>query len=233
MTSPEKARIDQYRTLFIRIERRLRAKTAMPNQGLRDVIRAYAKKHAGWKHAGSLEGLYQLRNVIAHNDGVVEYMSVPTAEALAELEVVEKALIAPPLAGKQFKRAVKVVAPKQTLSSVLRLIHDNDYSQFPVVEGRAISGLLTENGIAHWLARHAKAGTLRHDLTTAQVEHVLAVQRERNVHAVVSPGTPVTEVEHMFANRPTLEAVIVTPTGNPSLPVIGIATQWDILCLKR
>jgi len=107
-----------------------------------------------------------------------------------------------------FQRGVETISIHDTLSRALKIIEARDYSQFPVYEGRRFRGLLTENGVTRWLARHVS----------------------QSVSSVMLGDIPVSQVLQNEEERKN-QAVLVTASGDETESLLGIATRWDILHL--
>lgn len=115
----------------------------------------YAKNHAGWGDAELLKRIAKIRNVIVHDKTEpFHYPVVPTRAINEELRKCKERLITPARALPTFERTVEKISMNDTLTRVLKTINHRDYSQFPVYEDKRFLGMLTENGVIRWLARH-------------------------------------------------------------------------------
>lgn len=114
---------------------------------------------------------------------------------------------------------------------MLKTINHRDYSQFPVYEDKRFLGMLTENGVTRWLARHVVTTLSLVELDEIFVLHVLQSEEARNNHQFVAADMRVDEVTALFARQTLLEAVLITATGKHTEDLLGIATRWDILHL--
>jgi predicted transcriptional regulator len=111
---------------------------------------------------------------------------------------------------------------------VLKIIDERDYSQFPVYADKRFRGLLTENGVTRWLARHVAKTLSLVELDEIPIGHVLQNEEERKNHQFVSRNMRVDDVSALFAKQALLEAVLLTASGKESEKLLGIATRWDI-----
>lgn len=232
MGDDDRRRIQRFRESFNRVEATILKGLGKPGAKLKPCITEYAKRNPQWPDHARLLGLADIRNVLAHSDGLAERMAVPTPEALLAIKAIEERLLSPERVHERFKRRVTTIRPDSSVRVVLELVHKHDYSQFPIIEGRQVTGLLTENGLARWLAAHVKRQTSMLDLEHTVASTVLEVQAGAENHRFVGPKATLEEVVWMFAENPTLEAVLVTPKATPLTPLIGIATRWDILEVK-
>jgi predicted transcriptional regulator len=229
----ESARTRVFLNSINRVEKELQRALGDSDAKLKVATRKYAQSHPQWADEHELLALADIRNILAHNDGIPHRMAIPTPEAVNAIKAIEKRLFSPELAGQRFRRSVRRIGPGTPILSILKLVHALDYSQFPVVEGGKVVGLLTENGLARWLAKHATDATTQLDLKRTNASTILKSQESSKAYGFVSGQCTVDEVVCMFSNAPILEAVIVTQSGAPALPLVGIATRWDILELKK
>jgi predicted transcriptional regulator len=200
--------------------------------GFTKVVGKYAERHPGWRDAELLRRIAKIRNLIVHDKiEPFNYPVIPTPAVNEELRKCKEKLINPDRALLTFKRAVHVISIHNTLTQVLRIIDHRDYSQFPVYEDKQFRGLLTENGVTRWLARHVVRNLSLVELDEIFVSHVLQSEEVRKNHQFVPGDMPVDEVSELFAKQAMLEAVLVTATGKQTEDLLGVATRWDILQL--
>lgn len=196
------------------------------------LVHNYAKGHAGWGDAELLKRIAKIRNVIVHDKTEpFHYPVVPTRAINEELRKCKERLITPARALPTFERTVEKISINDTLTRVLKTINHRDYSQFPVYEDKRFLGMLTENGVTRWLARHVVTTLSLVELDEIFVLHVLQSEEARNNHQFVAADMRVDEVTALFARQTLLEAVLITATGKHTEDLFGIATRWDILHL--
>jgi predicted transcriptional regulator len=196
------------------------------------LVHKYAKSHAGWGDAELLKRIAKIRNVIVHDKTEpFHYPVVPTPAINEELRKCKERLINPARALPTFQRRVETISIDDTLTRVLKTIIHREYSQFPVYEDKRFRGMLTENGVTRWLARHVARTLSLVELDDIFVSHVLQNEEARKNHQFVAGDVRVDEVTALFAKQTLLEAVLVTASGNHTEDLLGIATRWDILHL--
>jgi CBS domain-containing protein len=100
-----------------------------------------------------------------------------------------------------------------------------------VYEDKRFRGLLTENGVTRWLARHVSQSVSSVRLGDIPVLQVLQNEEERKNLQFVRHDMRVDDVTALFAKQTLLEAVLVTASGDDTENLLGIATRWDILHL--
>lgn len=200
--------------------------------GFTSLVHKYAERHPGWRDTELLRRVAKIRNLIVHDKTEpFNYPVIPTPAVNEELRKCKEQLINPARALPRFKRAVEVISIHDTLTRVLKTIDHRDYSQFPVYENKRFRGMLTENGVTRWLARHVVRNLSLVELDEIFVSHVLQSEEVRQNHQFVPGDMPVDEVSTLFAKQALLEAVLVTASGKQTEDLLGIATRWDILQL--
>jgi len=205
------------------------------HSSFRSLVDLYAKRNRWWKHADQLRIFAGLRNVIVHDKiEAYKYVCVPAEESVASIEKIRDSLINPEKAATKFRRDVVTITPDDSLATVLKLIKDRQYSQFPVCERaqeRCVKfvGLLTENGITRWLAQRAASELSLIELSKVPVAEVLPVQEQRPNYQFVAQDMPVEQIAYLFHENTYLEAVLMTQHGGEREKLLGIATRGDIL----
>lgn len=194
------------------------------------LVKEYSRRHLGWRDSELLRTIAEIRNVIVH--GKTEpyrYVAVPTPPIVEQLRNCRERLINPARAIPRFQRTVKVVSTHDSLATVLKIIHDRAYSQFPVYKEERFRGLITENGITRWLARRIAEGLSIVKLEEVSVEQVLQNEEKRRNYAFVQRDMRLDDVRSLFAEQVLLEAVLITANGKETEKLLGIATRWDLL----
>jgi len=182
---------------------------------------------------GTLKTVTNVRNMLVHDRvNSRHYPVVPTAPFVEEVERLRDRIRHPILVLPTFQKQVETVSISEPLSAILKVIDQRAYSQFPVYDRSTYKGLLTENGITRWLARHVS-----NKLSLVELDEVtvrMALREEENTRSnsrFVPQATTVGEVKALFSKHELLEAVLITSTGNAKEELLGIATRWDIVQL--
>lgn len=214
---------------FNEIDKHMREELGVGRElGFVEVLNRFIERRPKLKGLKQLKVYANLRNVAVHTREFKNPLFDPSDAAVKGLEEIRGRLIKSVTAGDRFKRLVKTVTPEDSLIDVLGHVFSNDFSQFPVYTDSKFEGLLTENGLTRWLAAHVRAEDSLIELREHRVEDVMAMEEHKTAAKLVGSSVPVDVVEAMFADDPTLEAVIVTNSGKPHEKPIGIATTWDI-----
>lgn len=199
------------------------------NTPFKDRVRLYESQLGTWSFADLLLRAADVRNLLAHGrTAPYEYAAIPTRSIARELSRCRDALLHPEHVDQRYLREVVRVSPDDSLTSVLRLVNEHDFSQFPVYIGDKCRGLLTENGITRWLAANLASGTSTMDLERATVGAALRKEEAPRNYRFVRPDKPVDHVRAMFVKEANLEAVLISETGTKAERPIGIVTRWEI-----
>jgi predicted transcriptional regulator len=200
---------------------------AVPFIGL---VGRYSDDHTGWSDAELLKTIAAVRNAIVHwKTEAYRYVAVPTPEIARRLRNCRDRLTNPVRAIPKFQRPVEVVSVSDTLTQVLKIIKERDYSQFPVFESGQFRGLLTENGITRWLAHHVATELSLIELDDVTVNQVLENEEQRTNYKFVARDMRVDDLSSLFASQELLEAVLITQNGIETEKLMGIATRWDMI----
>lgn len=169
--------------------------------------------------------LGDLRNFLSH--GNQNDLVIVTDEALKLIEDVHTQVLRPKTAFDIKSNDVAFFQESSTLAAILELIKIKDYTKFPVKnDEKEIVGLLTSNGITHWLSQHAEAKTFSIDDTTAR--DILALDENKNNFSFIKQDATIYEAEAEFKDK-NIEALLVTQNGKNIEPILGIITRFDIV----
>jgi predicted transcriptional regulator len=219
--------VSTYNTIDGELRRRLRLGRDVP---FSRVVNDFQNQHPLWLDVGYLKTAGDLRNLLVHEPRrPYDYVAVPTLAMLTRLKEVCRRLLNPDRVLPKFAKRVETVAPQDSLAHVLRQIAARDFSQFPIYSGATFKGLLTENGITRWLARHVTGTLSIVELEDVSVRQVVPEEEGRANWAFAARDEEVESVREMFAAKELLEAVLITQTGKRSESPLGIVTRWDII----
>jgi len=213
--------IDQY------LRKALKREQSVPYSAL---LNEYVQSHSFLRNTVDyLRMIGDLRNCIIHGKvKPYDYLAIPTRMMVDRLTTILERIKNPERVVPRFERRVKTVSIGDTMVEVLRLISENDYSQFPVYAGKDFKGLLTENGMTRWLARHVSNELSLVELAEITVGDTLKNEEKRKNWAFIPRIMTVDELKEAFATNSLLEASLITENGDPSKNLLGIVTRWDI-----
>ena len=227
-------RVDRFLAAFNTVDRLLRERTGVADHGVpfRTVLRRFLRDQR-WRGAERLDEYAELRNLLVHEtlepDG---WLAVPSEQVVRRIEAIRDRLAGGRRADDAFKRRVATVAPATPLRDALAQAHATGFSQFPVVEDDTVVGLLTDRGLARWLAARCAASgplVLSEAVAGATVADVLEADADRRTWDLAARDEPADRVLARFVERPELEAVLVTQHGKADQKLLGIATHVDVV----
>jgi len=233
--APEKRLDAAFVACFNRIDRYMRDHLrADPSEGFVSVLQRYGQKRPWTVGLDDLRAFASLRNVVVHS--VMNPESPwfqPSQEALDTIQHIEARMREPECVGQHFTRAVEVVSVGDSVVSVLQRVRRFNFSQFPVYDGDRFQGLLTENGVTRWLARHVEEELSLVDFEEERVATLLTFEESKAVFRFIAAATPLDQVAYLFASHADLEAALITEHGTATEPLVGIVTVWDVVQLGR
>lgn len=181
-----------------------------------------------------LKDLADLRNAIIHDKDYPEFVIAEPHDSVVEkVERIVRDLQKPLRVIPLFEKSVMTFQLNNEIRDILKSIRIHNYSKFPVYDGQAFIGLLTDRGISKWLAHHS-------DLTVS-LKQISAFDllchevSEKNYHFVDKTHT-VYDLKALYYDHhekygSRLEAILVTESGASNEPLLGMATPFDILRL--
>jgi CBS domain-containing protein len=125
--------------------------------------------------------------------------------------------------------SVTTTRPNQRLGEVLEVMREKDFSAVPVVdEDDRFIALLTNDDIVHWLADHLSEHGIVEEVPVADVMHAGGPD-----FTFVARDMPQRDARRLFQRSADeqgapLMAMMVTMTGKPHEPLLGILTPWDL-----
>jgi len=177
-----------------------------------------------------LRAFGDLRNALVHSKVKAgKILAYPSAWSVQRIEQISAELMSSVVAIPLFQRNVLILQTTDSLSHVMALIRQNNYSQFPVYSEKVFKGLLTEKGITRWLANHLSAIFSTDVMETIKISALLASEEGGENFTFCNRNAPVDDLLIMFARKPLVEAALITENGKKQERLLGIATRWDIL----
>jgi len=232
LTSEDRNRIQRFKEEFNQLEQQLRRGFGR-KPPLVQIVKSYAQTHRGWKHEQELLGLLNLRNDISHAEGTDRLLALPTEFAIRDVRRIRRSIAWLQAVGVRFRKKVEFVNPDTTVATVLSLVSERDYSQFPIEEQGHVKGLITENGITRWFAKRYVSGASWPDPDQTPIKALYRNEENRTAYVIVPRHQSVESAVGEFYSHPDLEAILITEGGKNVLPLLGIITRWDVLDLTR
>ena len=223
---------EKFLTAFTKIEKQLKSRldnrrdvgfsrSVKILQGSNAIVRRYID---------DLLSFAELRNAIVHNKIDMAYAIAEPHDSIVErIERIEKELTHPKLVGAMFNKKVFAFEENDSLADMLIMFREKDLSKFPIYENNMFKGLLTQKGIAKWLANNETDPQLA---KKTSIREVLPFEGENNYKFIASKVSVYRAVElfkEQVGRGKRLEALLITKTGMPEEKLEGIITAWDIL----
>ncbi|MEL6403612.1 MAG: CBS domain-containing protein [Chloroflexota bacterium] len=235
VTPEEKELVERFQTAFNRIERAMQGLLRLPHETFGILLQQmYENSKILPNERVFLDDCRVLRNRLIHDNFQIDhYQLIPSHSIVERIEFIADNFEDTPTVYKYFAKKVQSVNANDTLYRVMKLIQDTSFTQFPVYDDdKKFVNLLTENVITRWLSKHTVIiqemafADLRHT-----VEQALTLQ-DGNDHWEFIPRTmTISAATAIFAAQPTIEALLITETGEVHETPIGIVTRSDALDL--
>lgn len=228
-------RVDAFLALFNEVDDLLRTEVgASRRDSMLSASRRFGRSRSWWmrRFHGRLETLNSMRNFLVHEHKKVrDYLAFPSDDAFETLREAKRTLASPSLAYDVATKPVRAVAPDDPIDAVLAIVKDEAITNFPVYEDDRLVGLLTSNGLTHWMAEVASVGDAPYVDVATVGDVVEREEADPPNHVCVPRNVRVEDAAEAFVGRPTLQAVIVTENGRPTEHPLGILTAWDVATL--
>jgi CBS domain-containing protein len=159
-TKADRERIDRFEAAYNRIDRELQRLLDNARDGHRrgfasSVRQICAERRHFARHLDFLLEAGELRNALVHNRfGHSEYIAVPTATTVAQLEAIDEELRKPVSLRALAAKEVVTISIDERIGHVLSLVRERGIVRFPVKRDGRIVALLTASGVVRWIASH-------------------------------------------------------------------------------
>jgi len=197
--------------------------------GFAELIRRMQSTDSVIKRFGAdLREYAELRNAIVHNRRENFVIAEPHPDIVEEICRIRDLILNPPSIANLPHRDIFRITKQASVKETLITFGKNDFTRCPIVDGNRIIGLLTARSIARWLSSSISQ---LDELKTANIEQVLpwAIKEK---YAIVNSRSRLHDVYELFKAQlrdgGSLQAVIVTKTGRPELPILNIITASDL-----
>ncbi len=223
---------EKFLTTFNKIDKELKALLQSNDVGFSKTVRILRNSNAIVKrYSDELLEFAELRNAIVHNTVEMDQaIAEPHDSVVAKIVEIEKKLSRPKKVIDAYACEVYAFQESDALSDLLAVTREKSLSKFPIYSGDELKGMITQKGIANWMARNMKDGALPPVSTLLQ--DVLPFEEGKN-YKFISMHTSVYQAVEIFKEQISegkrLEALLITKKGHPSEALLGIITAWDIL----
>ena len=221
---------EEFLNSFNRIEKWLREELNNPTgMGFSEMVRRLSRRKdllVGANEEDLLQ-MAQLRNAIIHERISEDFViAEPNEWAVQRIKQIEQDLTRPEKVCPKFSKKVTGFEWDVPLLEILRIVSEKRYSQFPLYRRGTFEGLITLRALGFWFAKRSQQGALQ--LENLKAKDLLVSGGKETNYQFISSDTHVFEVEALFRDKATLEAVLITKDGNPNGNLLGIIRPRDI-----
>lgn len=222
--------IDRFESAYNEIDALMRKLCKLSrNDTFSAALTSYESRFRMGTDCDFLRSAAELRNVLIHRRTLpILQMATPTTEVVERLESIRERMQNPPKVSRYLK-TVATVSPDDSLADVMRIVFDSHFSQFPVMNGGDVTGLLTENGITRWLARKVVCEDSLVESADAKVSELVMSEEKRKNFIFVPKKMAIAEVREKFRREGMLEAALITENGKCGEKLLGMINRWDLI----
>ncbi|MGQ7461568.1 hypothetical protein ACTGZQ_03310 [Streptococcus suis] len=179
----------------------------------------------------------QLRNLMVHErrTGLKE-VAQPSQELISVLEKVIAQYQAPMTIETYLQKTQKIKPilfdSRDKLTLALEIVEREHVSKFPIFSGKSYQGLVSDKGLANWLAKASKeTGSIREKLEKASLADVLACEEDSIQVLILPTDTSLYQLINHFEGRKRTTVLVTRQAGgklHSPEDLVGIITAQDI-----
>lgn len=179
----------------------------------------------------------QLRNLMVHErrTGLKE-VAQPSQELISVLEKVIAQYQAPMTIETYLQKTQKIKPilfdSRDKLTQALEIVEREHVSKFPIFSGKSYQGLVSDKGLANWLAKASKeTGSIREKLEKASLADVLACEEDSIQVLILPTDTSLYQLINHFEGRKRTTVLVTRQAGgkiHSPEDLVGIITAQDI-----
>ncbi|HEL2110367.1 TPA: CBS domain-containing protein [Streptococcus suis] len=179
----------------------------------------------------------QLRNLMVHErrTGLKE-VAQPSQELILVLEKVIAQYQAPMTIETYLQKTQKIKPilfdSRDKLTRALEILDREHVSKFPIFSGKSYQGLVSDKGLANWLAKASKeAGSIREKLEKASLADVLVCEEDSIQVLILPTDTSLYQLINYFEGRKRTTVLVTRQAGgkiHSPEDLVGIITAQDI-----
>lgn len=198
----------------------------------RAVLRLKKKDAIVNRYHNDLLEYSELRNAIVHERTELNYaIADPHIEIVESIEKIAEEMTAPKLVIPTFAKTLRVLQADLTIKTVLNIIRETRYTQFPVYRSKQFVGLLTDKKVLHWIAQNLNSD-FSELLQTPVIELINDNDGELNYRFI--PRTmDIYEAEEIllevFKKHEGIAALLITEEGKSNQKLLGMVTPRDLI----
>ena len=189
-----------------------------------DVVeRAVSEDRSVRRLRDQLKALGKLRNFLVHEYKSKQPLAFPSESTVLQIEGIRDELRSPAKLTDLVRHPVATCSPSDPIGVATKMMHDGSFSQLPVYLGNTLTGLLTSETVARWLAGQLADG--HGILEERPVQDVMRHEEGTHSYVVMGRNATVDDAlsefdDHMHAGK-MLDAIILTHNGNKRSDLSG------------
>ncbi|HEL9630026.1 TPA: CBS domain-containing protein [Streptococcus suis] len=179
----------------------------------------------------------QLRNLMVHErrTGLKE-VAQPSQELISVLEKVIAQYQAPMTIETYLQKTQKLKPilfdSRDKLTRALEILDREHVSKFPIFSGKSYQGLVSDKGLANWLAKASKeTGSIREKLEKASLADVLVCEEDSIQVLILPTDSSLYQLINHFEGRKRTTVLVTRQDGgkiHSPEDLVGIITAQDI-----
>lgn len=169
----------------------------------------------------------RLRNAIVHNSDANKAIAEPHDDVTERFERIAEILCSPPKASS-IAHEPSCVKPTARLLDAIAVMNKKGFSIMPVIEGGAITGVLTNKSVVEFVANNV--GNIDNALETATVADAA---KDGDAYYSISKDCTVDDVLKIFEDKRKMRMLILTDNGKPNGKILGIITIGDLVSVTK
>ncbi len=188
------------------------------------------------EHYKDLKMFADMRNLLVHNPykGNADPILAPHRYIVEKYEDIKNQVLHP-------KKALSIAVPANLIYTttledsalkVMQTMNEKVYTHVPVLEGKKMVGVFSENTILSLLSHYGEALILKDMKIKDFAEFIPLDKHLSETFEFVDRNTLLIEVEELFrkglVNRKRIGMVFITNSGKKDEDILGILTSWDI-----
>jgi predicted transcriptional regulator len=154
----------------------------------------------------------------------------PNERALRDFTHIRDVLLRPPKVVPRFGGKVLLKQAQDPVGDAVVAMREGSYSQVPIISGQEVKSVLTTDTVSRWLAHESSNDLV--SLLETRIEDVLPHTEDPEHYAVLSQDATLVDVlgvfEDFVSRGKVLNAILISSSGQPKLPLVGILTVHDL-----
>ncbi|NLA85224.1 MAG: CBS domain-containing protein [Clostridiales bacterium] len=203
-----------------------------------ELIRRMARTNKVFKaYMDDLLSYARLRNAIVHNPEKrnAHPIADPHDYVIEKYKKIRDSVLSPAIALDTIavrSENIYTASLDDKVLDVMLTMNKYAYTYVPIIEDERLIGVFSENTVFSYIVNTGNV-LLDKDAKIKEFSKFIPIDKhESESFAFVSRGTPVIDIEDMFAKElrqgKRLAVVFITDTGDPDEKLLGLITAWDI-----